>query len=380
MVPTIYPPSKRVKSEFWKYFGFQKNAEGLLVEDSFPLCKTCGWKVAVKHGYSSNMFAHLRDNHPVQFREIKSTHASSSAGSSSAEAILQPTVKEAFQHQASYGPSSHRAKEINHAIAYYIAKDMIPIHTVGKPGFQKLMKTTVPLYKSPSEKFFSKTELPRMYNSLKEEVGKHIAQGKWYAATTDLWTSSGGSGHPYISFTIHYLLDWKLQTNCLETQFFPEDHTADNIREFFDNMLQEWGINKERLVSVTTDNATNMKKAFESDTTFPCQWFGCFGHNLNLAISKALKNQRVDTAIRACRHLVQVFSRSWKRRRELRNKQEALNIPQRSLIHDVVTQWGSTQKMLQRFIEQQQAVCAVLATERGAWHLVPKDADIAVIK
>lgn len=258
---------------------------------------------------------------------------------------------------------------------------MIPIHTVAKPGFQKLMKTTVPLYKIPSEKFFSKTELPRMYNSVKDEVGKRIAQGKWYAATTDLWTSSGGSGHPYISFTIHYLLDWKLQSNCLETQFFPEDHTADNIREFFDNMLQEWGINKERLVCVTTDNATNMKKAFESDTSaFPCYWFGCFGHNLNLAISKALKNQRVDTAIRACRHLVQGFSRSWKRRRELRIKQEALNIPQRSLIHDVVTRWGSTQKMLQRFIEQQQAVCAVLATERGAWHLMPKDADIAVIE
>ncbi|KAK9965387.1 hypothetical protein ABG768_004480, partial [Culter alburnus] len=65
------------------------------------------------------------------------------------------------------------------------------------------------------------------------------------------------------------------------------------------------------------------------------------------------------------------------RRRELRNKQEALNIPQRWLIHDVVTQWGSTQKMLQRFIKQQQAVCAVLATERGAWHLMPK--VIAVI-
>ncbi|CAM4728583.1 unnamed protein product [Leuciscus chuanchicus] len=327
------------------------------------------------------MFAHIRDNHPLQFREIKSGHASSSAGSSSAEAIVQPTVQEAFQRQASYGPSSHRAKEINHAIAYCIAKNMIPIYTVAKPGFLKLMKTTVPLYKVPSQKFFSKTELPKMYNSLKEDVGKRIAQGKWYAATTDLWTSSGGSGHPYISFTIHYLTDWKLQSNCLETQFFPGDHTADNISEFFDNMLQEWGINKEFFVSITTDNATNMKKAFESDTTtFPGQWFGCFGHNLNLAISKALKNQRVDTAVRSCRHFVQGFSRSWKRRRELRNKQEALNVPQRSLIHDIVTRWGSTQKMLQRFLEQQQAVCAVLATERGAWHLMPKDADIAVIE
>ncbi|KAL0189899.1 hypothetical protein M9458_016998, partial [Cirrhinus mrigala] len=88
-----------------------------------------------------------------------------SAGSSSAEAIVQPTVQEAFQRQASYGPSSHRAKEINHAIAYCIAKDMIPIYTVAKPGFLKLMKTTVPLYKVPSQKFFSKTELPKMYKS-----------------------------------------------------------------------------------------------------------------------------------------------------------------------------------------------------------------------
>lgn len=109
------------------------------------------------------------------FLYLQSSHTSSSAGSSSAEAIVQPTVKEAFQRQASYGPSSHRAKEINHAIAYYIAKDMIPVHTVAKPGFQKLMKTTVPLFKIPSEKFFSKTELHRMYTSLKEEVGKSIA-------------------------------------------------------------------------------------------------------------------------------------------------------------------------------------------------------------
>jgi hypothetical protein len=73
-LPTIYPPSKRVKSEVWKYFGFQKNAEGLLIEDGFPLCKTCGRKVAAKHGNTSNMFAHIRDNHPLQFREIKVRH------------------------------------------------------------------------------------------------------------------------------------------------------------------------------------------------------------------------------------------------------------------------------------------------------------------
>lgn len=45
-------------------------------------------------------------------------------------------------------------------------------------------------------------------------------------------------------------------------------------------MLEEWEINKK--------DATNMMKAFEN---FPDMRFGCFGHNLNLAISIALKIQ-----------------------------------------------------------------------------------------
>nr|XP_054589246.1 E3 SUMO-protein ligase ZBED1-like [Nothobranchius furzeri] len=142
-------------------------------------------------------------------------------------------------------------------------------------------------------------------------------------------------------------------------------------------MLEEWEINKTDLVSITTDNAANMTKAFEE---FPDVWLGCFCHNLNLAISKALKIQRVETAVRTCRHLVQGFSRSWKRKRGLREKQAALTLPPLALIHDVVTRWGSTYKMLERFISQQQAVCATLAAERGALHLMPKDTDIIVME
>ncbi|XP_055038585.2 uncharacterized protein [Misgurnus anguillicaudatus] len=67
---SLYPPSKRVKSEVWKYFGYRKNEQGSLVEDNFPICKKCSRKVAVKHGNTSNMFSHLRNHHPIQFREI----------------------------------------------------------------------------------------------------------------------------------------------------------------------------------------------------------------------------------------------------------------------------------------------------------------------
>jgi len=55
-------------------------------------------------------------------------------------------------------------------------------------------------------------------------------------------------------------------------------------------------------------------------------------------------------------------------------------MPQKALIHDVVTRWGSTHKMVERFLSQQQPVCATLAGERGTWHLMPKDTDIAVME
>ncbi|KAL6478672.1 hypothetical protein MHYP_G00121050 [Metynnis hypsauchen] len=117
---------------------------------------------------------------------------------------------------------------------------------------------------------------------VKADVEKSLAQGTWYAATTDLWTSESGARLPYSFF--YPLPHPGLATGI--TQFIPEDHSAHNIREFFENMLEEWAINKKDLVCITTDNVTNMVKAFDE---FPDLWLGCFAHNLNMAISKALK-------------------------------------------------------------------------------------------
>ncbi|KAK6489082.1 zinc finger BED domain-containing protein 1-like [Huso huso] len=123
-----------------------------------------------------------------------------------------------------------------------------------------------------------------------------------------------------------------------------------------------------------------MKKAFTELLGLHAVWLNCFGHNLNLAIGKALKLNRIETAVRACWQIVQGFNRSWKRRRELIKKQPDLNVPQHTLIHDVVTRWGSTYSMVSQFIEQQQAVFAALACDRSTWHLMPRDTNIATLE
>jgi len=44
---------------------------------------------------------------------------------------------------------SKRAKELNHAIVYFIVKDMQPYYTVEKEGFKKLLNIFNPKYSSP---------------------------------------------------------------------------------------------------------------------------------------------------------------------------------------------------------------------------------------
>lgn len=128
------------------------------------------------------------------------------------------------------------------------------------------------------------------------------------------------------------------------------------------------------MAGITTDNASNNQKAFKDHYT----WIPCFGHNLHLAVNKAVTIDRVSAALSRLRKTVSSFTRSPKLSRKLTKKQTDLSLPEHKLIHDEPTHWNSSYDMAERFLEQQQAVCAVLAEDRKKWHLVPKDTDITI--
>ena len=68
--------------------------------------------------------------------------------------------------------------------------------------------------------------------------------------------------------------------------------------------------------------------------------------------------------------------------RQLKKKQEELLGKDfiHMLIHDDPNRWDSSYEMVERFLEQQQPVCAVLADDRKKWHLMPKDSDITILE
>ena len=181
--------------------------------------------------------------------------------------------------------------------------------------------------------------------------------------------------HPHLSLTVDP--SWSLQAITLETIPLFEDHSGQNIAEVITDVLENWRLNSTKLVATTTDNGSNFVAAFNS-----LEWFriSCFGHNLDLAINKALNVDRVHRAVKRCCSLVELFSRSWKKTRDLREKQVQLGLPEHKLMGDVVTRWGSTYNMVSRIVEQQQAICAVLAEDRKDWHRMPSESEFTTLE
>ena len=94
----------------------------------------------------------------------------------------------------------------------------------------------------------------------------------------------------------------------------------------------------------------------------------CFRHNLDVAVGKGLDHFQIQKALGRCRSLMECFSRSWKKSRELQEKQTQLGLKNHKLIGAVLTRWGSTYEMIERILEQQQAIAAVLAEDCKYWH------------
>ena len=158
----------------------------------------------------------------------------------------------------------------------------------------------------------------------------------------------------------------------------PEDHTGEQLQDALSMAFDEWNLDSSKLVAVTTDNGSNIRLACELLKFRRLSY--CFGHNLDLAINKGLKDNRIDRVLGLCRKVIASFSYSWKRQRDLREIQQQKDLPLKKLKGDVCTRWGSTADMIERIVEQQDAIRVILSQDRKVSHLVPSWQDFDVLK
>ena len=150
--------------------------------------------------------------------------------------------------------------------------------------------------------------------------------------------------HPYLGCTVHFIdRSWELQSLCIEIVPLFEDHTGENVTESLLDIMTNWNLSPDQLILATTDNGASFVAGF-----CDCGWMhlSCFGHNLDLAIHKGLNmpqhHAQIEKALSRCRSQVAAFNRSWKKNRDLREKQAQLGLAEHKLVEAVATRWGST--------------------------------------
>ncbi|XP_034146796.1 zinc finger BED domain-containing protein 4-like [Esox lucius] len=210
----------------------------------------------------------------------------------------------------------------------------------------------------------------------KNRVANEINKTIFFSTNADLWSSR--TTEPYISLTIHYIDDnWKQQSKCLQTSYFPDVHTGEIIAAVLREALPSWGLEDSRQVCMTTDSGANMVKTLALN-----RWtrLGCFGHRLHIAIERSVQNEpRLSRDTGVCKRVVSTFSYSFKKQKAP-SAQDKLNLPLHKLIMESPTSWGSRLQMMERVLEQEKAITHVLSADKKTRHLAPNYQDIDVFE
>lgn len=377
------------KSIVWEFFTKKcENNKVISVE-----CKNCNANFKFC-GNTTNLRSHLKRKHPIQLAEIETqenpkenTDGDELLGSelckqtqsrSNVEIISNQTITaenissvpaaKRFKQMRLYGAipklelTNDERHEFEKDLVQMIAVDYDPLSIVEKRGFNSFVKKYLPRHKLPSRKVLSEVVLPEVYKSLSSELKRMLNFVENLSITTDMWSSD--SNRSFLTVTAHFISDFQIHSSVLSTQEIITDHSAPNISEAINNILDKWEIN-EKVVTVVTDNAANMKKAVINDLKKPHH--PCVAHTLNLLVQDAIKdNEELNKLLTKCRAIITYFKQSTKAVYKLREVQNQMGLQDLKLKKDVPTRWNSAVIMMERLSKVKSPLSAALSFFQAA--------------
>lgn len=368
----------RAKSKVWKYFGFDTNAEGCILQWKKIYCRICMAQIAYS-GNTSNLSYHLEKNHPDEFCElVKSNTEQMREAFATAFSKLKPETLQLT-------PQDKRQQELTAAVLALISEGLYPASIVDEPTFRALLRTADPWYELPGRKFFCAKAIPERYSAVREAVLKELAEATWCGISTDLWKSHT-QNRTYVTLAAHFLggggagspssLSSGYGYRCLKTFEVPDENAAETITRVLYEAFIQWGVSA-KVSGATTDCGKDVAKACAL-LDIPVQ-MRCLGRTFDAGIQQAFRLPKLGALLARCRRLVEYFQHSPVARYMLYEKQKQQRRPNCMLVSDRVSWWGTTLAMLQRLREQQFSVAGVLVEDTNNHHLMLEASEWATI-
>ncbi|XP_075052585.1 E3 SUMO-protein ligase ZBED1 [Mixophyes fleayi] len=366
----------RAKSKVWKYFGFDTNAEGCIMQWKKIYCRICMAQIAYS-GNTSNLSYHLEKNHPDEFCEfVKSNTEQMREAFATAFSKLKPetsqqVVQESLILKNSHSFDNKKHLEVSSAVVNLICEGMFPASILDEPTFKSLLKTLDSRYDIPSRKYICSRVLPEKYHAVRDVMLKELVDILWCGISTDMWRSEN-QNRSYVTLSIHFLATGasnclSISSRCLKTFEVPEENKAEAITRVFYETFIEWGIST-KVFGATTDYSKDIVKAC-SLLDIPID-MPCLAQTFNMGIQQAFQLPKISGLLSRCRKLVEYFQQSSVAMYMLCEKQKQQNMLPCMLISNRVSWWGSTLALLQRLKEQQFTIAGVLVEDSNNHHLM----------
>ena len=279
----------------------------------------------------------------------------------------------AFTVGTSKYPASHPTqKQVTDAVVMFVATDLMPLSLVDSDRFCDILRQLDPRYVVPSRKQLSTRLLGNMAATTRQRVMDKLGQAQSVCLTIDLWSNRQMRG--FIGITGHFILNWTMESVMLACKRFTGRHTAENIRQQYEETVASFDIG-EKITNIVTDNASNMTKAFvfdlpgfdsavelesdddgdtDDDNTQPedscyellptIERDACFAHTINLCVSDGLQKAGQHTT-----RVLAIASKIVSHVRKSVNGTEAL-ASEKQLQPAVATRWNSQLVMIKSIL------------------------------
>jgi len=262
------------------------------------------------------------------------------------------------------------AQEMDRLLSVFIATNYLSLSIVDHQDFCALLTYVVPNYDIPGRKKLTRDLMPRLREELEAVMLTKMRSIRAFSLSVDSWTSM--ANEIFLALTCHGITsEWKLASFLLEAVPVYEDETGAHIAETVQEILDYWDISMERIVSITSDGAANMRNAVEAVLQVP--WIYCAAHVINRAVRLGLDCDEVKPLIEKCKRISRFFRSSPKAGRTLLQRQHALHLPALRMKIDNKTRWGSAHDMLERLLKSRPAISACLALKLSTRRKAPDD-------